>query len=112
MKKFLKVLKEVGIALAAFLCVIGARAYLFIKKIPIADEIPQAAHMNLPPETDFAVATGGIENAQNETVVYQSTTTDLENYGSELRYISGKTEPLSNSSTGTSDIPTDVINRN
>jgi hypothetical protein len=112
MKKFLKILKEVGIALAAFLCVIGALAYLFIIKIPIADEIPQVAHMNLPPETDFAVATGGIENAQNETVVYQSTTTDLENYGSELRYISGKTEPLSNSSTSTSDIPTDVINRN
>ena len=43
MKKFLKVLKEVGIALAAFLCVIGALAYLFIIKIPIADEIPQAA---------------------------------------------------------------------
>ena len=109
MKKTLKILREIGIALVLLVGIIAAMAFLFVDKIPIAVEIPEAGVYVKVDRNDFAVATNGIEDAQNETVVYQSTTTDLEIYSDELRYTSGKTEPLTNPEPGVSDIPTDII---
>lgn len=109
MNKGLKVLKEVGIALIILLAIAATMAFLFIDKIPIAVEIPEADAYISVNRADFIVATNGIEDAQNETVVYQSTTQDLEIYSDEYRYTSGKVEPLTNPTPGKSDIPTDII---
>ena len=109
MKKGMKVLKELAIALGLLVAVIAVAAVVFIDKIPIAIEIPEPEVYVAIDKNDFIVATDGIENAQSATVIYQSTDIELENYGSELRYLSGRTEPLTNSSLITSDIPTDLI---
>ena len=109
MKKGLKVLKEIGIALLLIVGVVIVAAIVFIDKIPIAIEIPEPEVYVTVDRDEFLVANDGIENAQSATVIYESTSTDLENYGSDLRYISGRTEPLTNSDSSTADIPTDII---
>lgn len=109
MKKALKVLKEIGIGVGLFAGVSLGLVIFLRAKVPIDVAIPQANSCNKIDKDDFLVANDGIENAQSETVIYQSTTGDLEIYGSELRYISGTTEPFTTNQPGTSDIPTDVI---
>lgn len=109
MKKGLKILKEVAIALGLIVAVIAVAAVVFIDKIPIAIEIPEAEVYASIDKSEFIVSTDGIENAQSATVIYQSTSIELENYGSDLRYISGRTEPLTSSEPSKSDIPTDII---
>ena len=109
MKKAIKVLRELGIALLVLAAAGVAMIFLFVNKMPIAIEIPEAEVYVKVDRNDFAVATNGIEDAQNETVVYESTTIDLETYTDELRYITGKTEPLTITYTETSDLPTEVI---
>lgn len=109
MKKSLKVLKEVGIGIGLFVIVALALVIFLRSKVPIDVKIPEASVCNTIDKNEFLVANDGIENAQSATVIYQSTTGDLETYGSELRYISGTTEPFSASQSSTSDIPTDVI---
>lgn len=109
MKKGLKVLKEIGIALLLIIGVLVVAVIVFMDKIPIAVEVPEPEVYVTVDRDEFLVANDGIENAQSATVIYQSTDVELENYGSELRYISGRTEPLTNSEPSTSDIPTDII---
>lgn len=109
MKKALKILKEVGIGIVLFATVSIALVIFLRSKVPIDVKIPEPAVCNTIDKEEFLVANDGIENAQSATVIYQSTTGDLEIYGSELRYISGTTEPFSTSQSTTSDIPTDVI---
>lgn len=109
MEKAKKVFKEIGIALVILAGIAVAGLFLFVDRIPIAVEIPEPEEYILVDRSDFIVATNGIEDAQNETVVYQSTSADLELYTEELRYTTGKTEPLTNPTPGISDIPTDVI---
>ena len=111
MEKAKKIFKEIGIAVIILAGIAVAAMVLFVDKIPIAVEIPKPATYVLVDRSDFIVATNGIEDAQNETVVYQSTTADLELYTDELRYTTGKTEPLTNPDPGISDIPTDIIQR-
>lgn len=112
MKKALKVLKEIGIAIALLLLFGGVAAFAFWTKFPIAVEIPEPEVYVTINKADFSVATGGIENAQNETVIYQSTTIDLEKYDEELRYTTGRTEPLGVAGSAIADIPTDIIQKN
>ena len=109
MEKAKKVFKEIGIALILLAGIAIVALFLFVDKIPIAVEIPEPEVYVQVDRGDFTVATNGIEDAQNETVVYQSTSADLDLYTDELRYTTGKTEPLTNPDPGISDIPTDVI---
>ena len=109
MEKAKKVFKEIGFALAFLALLAIAGLFLFVDKIPIAVDIPEPAVYAMVDRSDFIVATNGIEDAQNETVVFQSTSADLDLYTDELRYITGKTEPLTNPNPGVPDIPTDVI---
>ena len=109
MEKTKKIFKEIGIALVLIVAIVILALILFVEKIPIAVNIPEPEVYAEVDRSDYAVATNGIEDAQNETVVYQSTTADLELYTDELRYTTGKTEPLTNLNSGVSDIPTDVI---
>lgn len=111
MGKAKKILKDVGLfLLIAAICAV-AGVFLFVEKIPVAVEIPDAKTYAKIDKSDYIVETNGIEDAQNETVVYQSTSADLELYTEELRYTTGKTEPLTNPDPGVSDIPTDVIGK-
>jgi len=112
MSKSVKVLKEIGIALLILTGIIICMVYLFVTKIPIAVEVPEADIYVSVDRNDYAVATNGIEDAQNETVIYQSTNAELEQYTEDLRYTTGKTEPLTNPTPGVSDIPTDIIQKN
>lgn len=105
------VFKEIGIALVLLVGIILAGFVLFIEKIPIAVEIPEPESYVAVDKNNYTVDINGIENAQSETVVYQSTTADLELYSDELRYITGKTEPLTGGNSGISDIPTDTISK-
>lgn len=109
MEKAIKVFREIGIAILILACIAVAALVLFVDKIPIAVEIPKPELYILVDRSDFIVETNGIEDAQNETVIYESTTEDLDLYTDELRYSTGKTEPLANGNSGVSDIPTDII---
>lgn len=111
MKKALKILKEVGIGVGLFVGVSLGLVVFLRAKVPIDVAIPEANDCNKIDKNDYLVANDGIENAQSATVIYESTTGDLDIYGSELRYISGTTEPFSTGQPGTSDIPTDVIEK-
>ncbi len=111
MNKAVKVLKEIGIALLLLLGVILIVGIVFIDKIPIAVKVPEPEVYVLVDRDEYLVAYDGIENAQSATVIYESTSSDLTSYGDDIRYISGRTEPLSSSTPGTSDIPTDVISK-
>ena len=88
-----------------------ALTVVFKDRVPILEEVPEPKVYEALNRKEYVVATNGIEDARNATVVYESTDWELEKYGQELRYISGKIEPLT--STGdpaiTSDIPTDVF---
>ena len=109
MERVKKIFKEIGLGLVVLAGIAIAVMFLFIDKIPIAVEIPEPKVYVTVDRSDFIVATNGIEDAQNETVIYQSTNADLELYTDELRYSTGKTEPLTNPNPGISDIPTDII---
>lgn len=112
MSKALKVLKEIGLVLILIAGIAIGALFLFVDKIPIAVDIPEPEVYVLVNRGEFSVATNGIEDAQNETVIYQSTSADLDLYTDELRYTTGKTEPLTNPDPGIPDIPTDVIRDN
>ena len=109
MDKTKMIFKEIGIALVVIVAIVVLALILFVEKIPIAVNIPEPEVYKEVDRSDYAVATNGIEDAQNETVIYQSTTADLELYTDELRYTTGKTEPLTSLDSEVSDIPTDVI---
>lgn len=111
MKKGIKVLKELAIALGLIFAVAAVAVVVFIDKIPIAVEIPEPEVYASIDKNDFIVSTDGIENAVADTVVYQSTPLELANYGSELRYISGRAEPLTSGDYIAADIPKDIIGK-
>ena len=96
------------IAILAAACVV--LVIVFKDKIPIGVEVPEAEVYEAINRSQYIVATNGIEDARNATVVYESTGGELEQYGNELRYISGKIEPLVSvqDPTLTRDIPTDL----
>ena len=111
MKSAIKIIKEIGIIVGFLVGIIALGAFAFWSKFPIAVEIPQPEVYVMIDKGDYAVATGGIEDAQNETVIYQSTPIDLEKYDEELRYTTGRTEPLGSAGTAIVDIPTDIIQK-
>ena len=111
MKKSLKILKEIGIGIALILVVGVAAVIVFKERIPIAVDIPEPEVYVAVDKNEYLVATDGIENAQSATVIYQSTNIDLENYGSELRYISGATEPFEIPEPNDSDIPAGMYDK-
>lgn len=111
MKKWQRVLKEIGLDLLLLVIVVLVTAGIFANKNlkTFTLNIPEPEVYASIDKDDYLVANDGIENAQAETVVYQSTTNDLEMYGSDYRYSTGTTEPFTNSNATTPDIPTDVI---
>ncbi len=112
MKQALKIIVTI---LIGIVLVIGASvviAYVFKDKVPIGVEIPEAEKYTDINRPDYVVSSGGIFNAENERVIYESTNSELEYYGQELRYISGRTEPLTNPKDPLPrDIPSDYILR-
>lgn len=111
MKKALKVIKEIGIVVGFLIGIIALGGFAFWNKFPVAVEIPEPEVYVKINKGDYSVATGGIENAQNATVIYQSTSVDLERYDDELRYSTGRTEPLGKPEPAIADIPTDIIQK-
>ena len=111
MKKLLGMLGSIFISI---LIIVGAGITLtviFKDRVPILEEVPEPKEYKALNRREYVVATNGIENAQSATVVYESTNWELEQYGQDLRYISGKIEPLTtlNDPALSADIPTDIF---
>ncbi len=110
MKNVLKILLGIVAVVALLAAASIALVFVFKDKIPIGVEVPKPEVYEAINRSQYIVATNGIEDARNATVVFESTGGELEQYGHELRYISGKIEPLVSvqDPTLTRDIPTDL----
>ena len=110
MKKFVKIFLGFLVIVAILAVASVILVIVFKDKIPIGVEVPKPEVYEAINRSQYIVATNGIEDARNATVVYESNGSELEQYGSELRYISGKIEPLVSvqDSTLTRDIPSDI----
>ena len=105
LKVFLGILVGVILVCAASVVV----AFVFKDRVPILAEIPAPEKYEKITPNQFNVVTSNIENSKNATITYQSTKSELEHYGQEIRYISGRIEPLTNQESMRGDIPTDTF---
>ena len=111
MKNFLGILGSILITVLIIAGVGITLTVVFRDRVPILEEVPEPKVYAGINRREYVVATRGIENAENPTVIYESTGWELERYGQELRYISGKIEPLTSlyDPAISPDIPTDVF---
>ena len=112
MKQALRIIISILIGIVVVIAAAVIIAFVFKEKVPIGVDVPKAEKYEDVNRADFVVATNGIEDeGKNDIVIYESTNSELEHYGQELRYISGRIEPLTGQEEMKPDIPTDYIPR-
>lgn len=108
MKVFLRILKELGIALVLLLMVLAVIVFTFYDKVPFGVEVPDAISYTSVDKADYVVS-GNLENATADTKVYFSTSGDLQNMETEKIVIPGSAHPFKNVSSE-SDLPSERVN--
>lgn len=110
MKNFLSVLKEVGIVLLIIVIVVGGVLFVFKDKVPLDVDVPLVAKYETIDKSKYPVV-GDIQDAQNETEIYEASMNELDQSQTEVRYVPGSINPFVGD-TSTTDLPFDVISQN
>lgn len=107
MRKFLEVMKEVGICLLFVVLAVGINVFLF-KDVYISEvEIPAANEYASIDQSKYKVV-GDIQDAQNATQTYEASSSQIEDYLTEYRYTPGTINPFVSSSSE-SDLPSEIV---
>ena len=105
---FLKVLKELGIALLFLLLILGVIAFVFYVKVPLGKVIPESVEYTKIDQSQFAVSGEGIEDKKAATQTFETSASQLEEYLTEKIVNPGRFEPFS-PVTSEPDIPSERV---
>lgn len=105
---FLRILKELGIALLFLLLILGVIAFVFYDKVPLGKVIPDSVKYTKIDQTQFKVTGEGIEDKKAATQTYETSASHLEEYLTEKIVNPGRFEPFS-PITSEPDIPSERV---
>ena len=107
MEIFIRILKEIGIAILLGLVVAGVAALLFYDKIPYSKQIPESINYVNIDKNEYSVR-GDVENKANATETYMSKASELRYYELIKYVLPGRHRPFG-SITGSSDLPSEYV---
>ena len=110
MQIFMRILKELGIALLFLLLILGVLAFAFYDKVPFGTKVPEPIDYANINRDDYNVR-GNVENQANATQTYETSTSQLEEYLTEKIVSPGRFDPF-NPIESVSDVPTEIVNGN
>ncbi len=105
MEVFLKILKEIGIAILLGLLVAAVAAIVFIDKIPFSKKIPESINYTNINKNDYDVR-GDVEDKENPTETYVSNASQLKQYEFIKYILPGRYRPFGGTKSVT-DIPSE-----
>ena len=107
MEKFWLIAREIGISLLIIALVVTGGFFLFKESYPSGLEVPEAKQYVKLKREDYKVV-GDIQNAQNPTEIFATTSPELDLYQTEIRYVTGSVNPFVSEGSQT-DLPTEVV---
>lgn len=108
MQIFMRILKELGIALLFLLLILAVLAFAFYDKVPFGKQIPESIKYTNINKDDYKPK-GDVEDKANATQTYETSTSQLESYLTEKIVSPGRFDPF-NPINSVSDVPTEKIN--
>lgn len=108
MQIFKRILKELGIALLFLLLILAVLAFVFYDKVPFAKQVPEPVDYANINRDDYK-ARGDLEEQANATQVFETSSSQLEEYLTEKIVSPGRFDPF-NPINSVSDIPSDIVN--
>ena len=107
-KKILLTIKEVAIILMVIVVVAFGGLFVFKNYIPYNIEIPNAEKYVQLVKSNYQVV-GDIQDAQDATETFSTSSSELEIYQTEVRYVPGTVNPFKNGG-GENDLPNELVN--
>lgn len=107
-KKVLAILKEIAIVIVVIVVVSFGGLFLFKNYMPYNLEVPKAGQYVKLERENYKVV-GDIQDAQDATETFSTSSSELEIYQTEIRYVPGTINPFS-SNDGENDLPSEVVN--
>lgn len=108
MQVFLRILKELGIAIIFILLIVAILAFAFRDKVPFGTEVPEAVSYSAISKKDFIVADSAVENAKSPDQIYKASVKQLEEYITEKIVSPGRIAPFG-STSGEADLPSEKV---
>lgn len=108
MQIFLRILKELGIALIFILLIVAILAFAFRDKVPFGTDVPEAVNYTVVNREDFKVGDTGVEDKKNPDQVYQTSAKQLEEYITEKIVSPGRIAPF-DSIESVPDVPSETV---
>lgn len=106
-KKILLTIKEVAIILTIIVVVVFGGLFAFKNYIPYNIEIPDAEKYVQLVKSNYQVV-GDIQDAQDATETFSTSSSELEIYQTEVRYVPGTVNPFKNGG-GENDLPSELV---
>lgn len=106
-KKILLTIKEVAIILTIIVVVVFGGLFAFKNYIPYNMEIPDAEKYVQLVKSNYQVV-GDIQDAQDATETFSTSSSELEIYQTEVRYVPGTVNPFKNGG-GENDLPSELV---
>lgn len=107
MQVFMKIMKELGIAVLFLLLILCVLAFTFYDKVPFGKEIPEAVKYTKIEKSSYDVR-GDLEDRAGDTQTFQTSASQLEQYLTDKYVSPGRFEPF-NTITSVSDIPNETV---
>lgn len=107
MQIFMRILKELGIALLFLLLILGVLAFAFYDKVPFGTKVPEPIDYANINKEDYSVR-GNLEDQANATQTYETSSSQLESYLTEKIVSPGRFDPF-NQIQSVSDIPSETV---
>lgn len=108
MSKAWIVIKEIIFSILLIGVALGLNYYLFMNLNLDDEKIVSSAEYTKIEQDRFRVINGNIQDVQNPTLTYATTSNELEDYQSDYRYIPGTINPFITSDS-TNDLPTELV---
>lgn len=107
MQIFLRILKELGIAIIFILLILAILAFAFRDKVPYGTEVPKSVEYVNIDKKDYDVR-GDVENKENPTQTYQTSIEQLEEYLTEKIVSPGRFAPF-DPIASVPDVPSEIV---
>lgn len=108
MQVFLRILKELGIAIIFILLIVAILAFAFRDKVPFGTEVPEAVSYTAINQKDYVVADSAVEEAKSPDQIYKTSVKQLEEYITEKIVSPGRIAPFG-SIDGAKDVPSEKV---
>ncbi|MBO5179646.1 MAG: hypothetical protein J6B87_04805 [Clostridia bacterium] len=107
MQIFMRILKELGIALLFLLLILGILAFAFYDKVPYGTKVPDPIDYASINKDEYNIR-GDLEDQANATQTYETSTSQLEEYLTEKIVSPGRFDPF-NPINSVSDVPSEKV---